>query len=130
MAGIDGLQATRKIRQSFPETRILILTQYDDKEYILPLLQAGASGYLVKLTRANELIDAIRAVHTEGAYLPPEIARAVVNNLTATARPTPEASLLSEREKEVIRLIAGGATSREIGDRLHISARTVDTHRG
>ncbi len=127
MPGMDGLAATEKIRQCAPQTRILILTQYENKEYILPLLRAGASGYLVKLTRAAELIGAIRAVHQEGAYLPPGIAHQVVSEMSQTARAQPPT--LTDREKEIVRLIAGGATSRAIADRLTISVRTVDTHR-
>ncbi len=130
MPGMDGLQATEKIRSSAPETRILVLTQYENKEYVLPLLRAGAAGYLIKLTRATELVDAIRAVHQEGAYLPPAIAHAVVTDIAQPARTEPAlAPLLTDREKEVVRLIASGSTSRGIAERLHISVRTVDTHR-
>jgi DNA-binding NarL/FixJ family response regulator len=128
MPRIDGLQATQSIHQSFPNVRILVLTQYENKEYVFPLLRAGASGYLAKLTRASDLIDAIRAVYTEGAYLPPGIAREVVSGVSQGEGAAPQ-PLLSEREKEVVRLIASGASSREIAERLHISVRTVDTHR-
>lgn len=128
MPGTDGLQATVKIHQSFPRIRILVLTQYENKEYVFPLLRAGASGYLAKLTRASDLIAAIRAVYIEGAYLPPGIAQRVLNGIAAPTLDAPQ-PLLSEREKEVIRLIASGASSRDIAEQLHISVRTVDTHR-
>ncbi len=130
MPKLNGLEATRKIRESFPSVRILVLTQYESKEYILPLLRAGAAGYILKRARANELIDAIRAVHTEGAYLPPNIALAVVSALSESPRAGTDApTLLTEREKEIVRLVAEGLSSREIAERLHISAKTVDTHR-
>ena len=128
MPGTDGLQATQKIHRSFPGIRILVLTQYENKEYVFPLLRAGACGYLVKLTRAADLIDAIRAVYTEGAYLPPGIVQRVLNGIAQPNAGAPQ-PILSEREKEVIRLIASGASSREIAEQLHISVRTVDTHR-
>ena len=128
MPGTDGLQATLKIHRSFPGIRILVLTQYENKEYVFPLLRAGACGYLVKLTRAADLIDAIRAVYTEGAYLPPGIVQRVLNGIAQPNAGAPQ-PILSEREKEVIRLIASGASSREIAEKLHISVRTVDTHR-
>jgi DNA-binding NarL/FixJ family response regulator len=130
MPGMDGLEATRRIHQSFPDTRVLVLTQYENKEYVLPLLRAGAAGYLVKITRSTELVAAIRAVHAQGAYLPPNIAQYVVSGIAGSVRPGPTLPpTLSEREQEVVRLIASGATSRGIADRLHISVRTVDTHR-
>jgi two-component system, NarL family, response regulator LiaR len=129
MPELDGLQATQKIRQSFPKTRILILSQYETREYILPLLRAGAAGYLVKLTRGTELIKAIHAVYFEGAYLPPGVASEVVTGMAQAESPEVVPPILTEREKEVIRLIANGATSRAIADSLHISIRTVDTHR-
>lgn len=130
MPGMDGLAATEKIRQCAPRTRILVLTQYENKEYILPLLRAGASGYLVKLTRAAELLRAIRAVYTEGAYLPPGIAHEVVSEMSqAASTPPPAPPVLTDREKEIVRLIASGETSRGIADRLNISVRTVDSHR-
>lgn len=129
MPGTDGMTATEKIRQSFPETRVLILTQYENREYILPVLRAGAAGYLVKLTCAMELIDAIRAVHSKGAFLPPDVTHELVQGLAESAEDKKTSPTFTEREKQVIQLVAGGATSRAIADRLHISVRTVDTHR-
>ena len=126
----NGLEATQEIHQSFPETRVLVLTQYESKEYVFSLLRAGAAGYVPKLTRIEELVDAIRAVYTNGAYLQEDILHTMVDNIVPppTVEPEPQ-TVLTEREKEVIRLIAEGLSGREIADRLCISAKTVVTHR-
>lgn len=128
MPEMNGLEATREIRRAFPGIRILVLSQYENKEYVVPLLRAGAAGYIAKRARANELADAIRAVYLEGAFLPPNIARAVVAGVTATD-PRANHSILTEREVQVVRLIADGLSSREIAERLCLSVKTVDTHR-
>ncbi|MBI5034681.1 MAG: response regulator transcription factor [Chloroflexi bacterium] len=131
MPVMNGLEATREIHKRFPDTRVLVLTQHENKEYIMPLLQAGAVGYISKRARANELIEAIRAVHTTGVHLPSEIAHRVVNAI-AESLPTalsPKPVLLTEREVEIVRLIASGMSSRVIAERLSISTKTVDTHR-
>jgi DNA-binding NarL/FixJ family response regulator len=129
MPVMNGLEATREIHKAFPATRVLVLTQYENKEYVMPLLRAGAVGYIIKNARASELIDAIRAVYDEGVYLPPRITRAVVNVIAEAAAEGGEPALLTEREIQVVRLVAEGLSSREIADQLHISAKTVDTHR-
>jgi len=130
MPVMNGLEATKEIRQAFPNIRILVLSQYESKEYVLPLLRAGAAGYIGKRARADELANAIRAVFYEGAFLPPNIARAVVNGVT---QPPPRdlqmRSALTEREVEIVKLVAEGLSSREIANRLCISVKTVDTHR-
>lgn len=129
MSGMNGLEATREIHKRFPRTRVLVLTQYENKEYVLPLLRAGAVGYIPKSARANELVNAIRTVYTEGAYLPPRITQTVVTSLSESATMPAEASPLTEREIQVLRLVAEGLNSREIAERLSISVKTVDTHR-
>jgi DNA-binding NarL/FixJ family response regulator len=130
MPVMNGLEATQAIRQSFPDVRILVLTQHESKEYVLPLLRAGASGYILKRARAKELIDAIRAVYSEGAYLPPIVAREVVSGvMSPSAVEARQPPILTEREKEVVRLVAEGLSSREIAERLCISVKTVETHR-
>ncbi len=127
MPGMNGLEATQEIHKRFPHTRILVLTQYENKEYVLPLLRAGAVGYIPKSTRAHELIDAIRTVYTEGAYLPPRVTQTVVSLLSEST--PPETASLTEREIQVLQLVAEGLNSREIAERLNISVKTVDTHR-
>ncbi len=127
MPGMDGLEATREIKARRPETRILVLTQHENKEYVLPLLQAGAAGYILKKAGGAELVNAIRAVFSEGAFLHPSAARAVVNQVSHpqdTRRPH-----LTEREKQVLTMIAEGLTSREIANRLCLSEKTVVVHR-
>jgi DNA-binding NarL/FixJ family response regulator len=130
MPGMNGLEATREIHARFPSTRILVLTQYENKEYIVPLLRAGAVGYVTKDVRASELTDAIRAVFSEGAYLPPRITQAVVSVIAKSPDPDNAQTILTEREIQIVRLITEGLSNREIAERLGISVKTVDTHRG
>ncbi|MCL4395630.1 MAG: response regulator transcription factor [Chloroflexi bacterium] len=130
MPVMNGVQATQQIHQTYPETHVLVLTQYESREYVFSLLRAGAAGYVPKLTRIDELVDAIRAVHTKGACLQSDVLHAVVETLDhAPPSETEAPPALTEREKQVVRLIAEGLTGREIADRLCISAKTVVTHR-
>ncbi len=127
MPRMDGLEATRQIRERWPDTRILVLTQHENKEYVMPLLQAGAAGYILKKAGGAELVNAIRAVYTDGAFLHPSAARAVVNQVSQaddTRQPH-----LTEREKQVLILVAEGMTSREIAHQLRLSEKTVVVHR-
>lgn len=127
MPGIDGLEATRRIRAHDPEARILVLTQHEDEELIVPLLQAGASGYIFKRAGGAELITAIRTVHNEGAFLHPHVARLLMHQVSH-AQESPEPPL-TEREREVLTLIAQGLTGREIAERLCLSEKTIMAHR-
>lgn len=129
MPGMNGLEATQKICQAHPLTRVLVLTQYESKEYVFPLLRAGAAGYILKRARAGELVNAIRAVHAEGAFLPPSVARAVVSGVAQPNAESGGQTILTGREREVVRLVAEGLSSREIAERLCLSVKTVDTHR-
>lgn len=131
MTGIDGLQATRRIKQQNDRTRVLILTQHEDEEYVLETLRAGASGYLVKDLTAESLFEAIRAVARGESYLSPRVSRRVI--LQATGRGAPSTGLypqeLTPRESEILRLLAEGGTAKEVGAALTISTKTVETHR-
>jgi DNA-binding NarL/FixJ family response regulator len=128
MPEMNGLEATREIRRSFPGIRILVLSQYENKEYVIPLLRAGVAGFIAKRARASELADAIRAVYFEGAFLQPNLTRAVVEGVTNTSDSDPQC-ILTEREKQVVRLVTDGMSSREIAIELELSVKTVDTHR-
>jgi len=129
MPKVTGVEATRRIRQNFPEVRILILTAYDDDPYIRALLQAGADGYLLKTAPAAELVQAIREVHHGEAALSPSVAAKVIHQMThRPAQHADQVEALTEREIEVLRLTARGMTNRGIGRKLSISHRTVQGH--
>lgn len=131
MPALNGLDATRQIRQEVPEARVLALSMHVDKRYVLGMLEAGASGYLAKEASFDEVARAVRAVAAGQVYLAPTIAGLVVED--ATRRPgttTPNATQgLSPREREVLQLLAEGASARRIARQLHISVKTVETHR-
>jgi DNA-binding NarL/FixJ family response regulator len=130
MPQVTGVEATRRIKQHFPETRVLILTAYDDDPYIRALLQAGADGYVLKTAKAEALVQAVRDVSQGLAALSPSVATKVVRQV-AQGRPPDAAGqveALTEREVETLRLAARGMTNREIGQELGISHRTVQGH--
>ena len=129
MPVMDGLEATRHLKQEHPETRVLILTQHDNREYVFSLLQAGAAGYVLKKAGGAEVATAIRSVFQEGAFLPPGIAREVMDRYIQ--RPPEETGRphLTEREKQVLCLIAEGKSNKEIAELLCLSVKTVMAHR-
>lgn len=131
MPKLNGIEATKQIKRIHPATVVLILTAYDNDQYIAALLDAGAAGYLLKNVRGDELIDAIRAVSTGESILQPSIARRVIEQLRPTTLQLEEAltvSPLSEREAEVLKLAAKGVSNRDISQRLYLSNRTVQSH--
>ena len=129
---LNGLEATRQIKRRQPETKILILTMHTNEEYVFQFLKAGASGYLVKQSAPDELVAAIRAVADGQSFLSPSISKSLIEEFV---RQTQEQgtddsyTLLTEREREVLQLVAEGHTNREIGDELHISVKTAAVHR-
>jgi DNA-binding NarL/FixJ family response regulator len=130
MPGVSGIEATRRIKAEHPGVRVLVLTAYDDDPYIFALLQAGASGYILKTAESGALVRAVRAVHRGESALDPAVAHKVVRHLT-TGRPLgaqTAAEVLTERELEVLRLAARGLTNKAIGQALGISDRTVQGH--
>jgi DNA-binding NarL/FixJ family response regulator len=131
MSGLDGLQATRRIKQKNEQIRVLILTQHEDEEYVLETLRAGAAGYLVKDLTAETLFEAIRAVARGESYLSPRVSRRVIQQATGRGLPGEGAypRELTPRESEILRLLADGATAKEVGRALNISTKTVETHR-
>ena len=128
MPGMDGLEATRRIRKKNPAVKILILTQYDNREYILSAIKAGASGYVPKRALGSELVSAIRAIYKGDSFLYPSVAAALIDEYRQQAEGDPY-DRLTAREREILKLIADGHTSREIANMLFISLKTVQGHR-
>jgi NarL family two-component system response regulator LiaR len=131
MPRLDGIEATKQIKALYPTTTVLVLTAYDDDQYVFTLLEAGAAGYLLKDVPVNELVKAIRAVHAGESVLHPAIARKVVNRFAQPTSERAEESILeqlTEREREVLGLAAKGMTNQEIAHELTISVRTVQVH--
>jgi DNA-binding NarL/FixJ family response regulator len=130
MPRVGGVEATRRIKAEHPAVQVLILSAYDDDPYVFALLQAGASGYVLKTADSAELVQAVRAVYRGESALDPVVTQRVVQQL-ATGRPlgTPNTvEALTEREIEVLRLVAQGLTNKAIGQALGISDRTVQGH--
>lgn len=125
MPQLSGVDATKRIRSAAPKVRVLALTAYDDDPYIFGLLEAGASGYVLKTAESSELIRAIRAVAAGQSALDPAVAPRIIARV---AQPASVAESLTERELEVLRLAARGLTNKQIGHDLDISDRTVQNH--
>jgi DNA-binding NarL/FixJ family response regulator len=126
----SGVEATRRIKERWPDARVLILTAYDDDPYVFALLQAGADGYVLKTASADELVRAVHSIHQGKSALSPEIAAKVIRQVKS-GRPgaaSAQVEPLTERELDVIRLAARGQTNRQIGIALGISHRTVQGH--
>ncbi|RCK74907.1 MAG: two-component response regulator [Anaerolineae bacterium] len=131
MPGLNGLEAISLLRKRVPQTRILILTMHDDVHYLRQALQNGASGYVLKKAADVELLSAIQAVMQGEIYVHSSMTRSLLEDILPVAQSTPpeQWDLLSEREKEVLRLVAYGYTSQEIADQLGLSAKTIETYR-
>lgn len=132
MPHVSGVEATREIKRTLPDTHVLILTMHEEESYVFQLLQLGASGYVLKRAAATDLVDAVRAAARGEAFLYPSVARSVVQDYLDRLR-TGEASErydgLTDREREILVLLAEGLTNAQIADRLYISVKTVQTHR-
>lgn len=131
MPYLNGIEATQQIRQNSPATRIIALSMHSDKRFVLQVLRAGASGYLLKDSAFEELATAIRAVNANKTYLSPPMADLVLKDyLQQLPKSGPSVySLLTGREREVLQLIAEGKTTKETASLLTVSVKTVETHR-
>jgi NarL family two-component system response regulator LiaR len=129
MPKLNGIEATKKIKEIAPDIAILILTAYDDEEYVLGLLDAGAAGYLLKSARGRDLVEAIRAIRAGESVLHPNIiAKLLKRAITAPVEEHKLSGLLSKRESEILNLVALGMNNKAIAEKLFLSQRTVKAH--
>ncbi|MFC1919303.1 response regulator [Chloroflexota bacterium] len=131
MPVLDGIKATTQIKELYPETAVLILTAYHDDSFVFHLLEVGAAGYLLKTARGREVVEAVRSVNAGESVLHPAVARKVLNRFMPVGGRILEqkpSDVLTEREKEVLRLATRGCSNKEIGDELCLSVRTVQGH--
>jgi len=131
MPVMGGLEATRRLRREFPEIKVLALTQYDDSEYVIPIIEAGARGFITKMSAFSELAAAIQAAYRGESYLSSTAATALIEEYQQKIIPDGEDPYqqLNDREKEVLKLVAEGHTTREIAEMLIISPKTVEWHK-
>jgi two-component system, NarL family, response regulator LiaR len=131
MPKLDGIEATRRIKAQCPAVAVLVLSAYDDDQFIFGLLEAGAAGYLLKSVRGQEIVDAIRAVHAGESVLHPSVARKVLNRFAGVSgkpRERKSVDLLTEREMEVLKMVTKGLSNKDIAEGLCLSVRTVQGH--
>jgi len=132
MPVLSGLEATRRIRRQFPRTRVLALTQYDDSEYVIPVIEAGACGFVTKMVAFSELATAIQAAYRGDSFLSPTAAASLVEEFQQKAGSEGEKDpyqQLTDREREVLKLLAEGHTIREIAETLVVSPKTVEWYK-
>ncbi|MFC1900795.1 response regulator [Chloroflexota bacterium] len=129
---MNGLEATRRIHREFPDTKILALTQYDDSEYVIPIIEAGARGFITKMAAFSELAQAIQAVYKGESYLSPSAAAVLVQDhqvRNVTGDDKDPYDRLTDREREVLKLVAEGKTTREIAGMLFVSPKTIESYK-
>jgi NarL family two-component system response regulator LiaR len=131
MPRVDGIEATRRIKALCPAVAVLVLSAYDDDQFIFGLLEAGAAGYLLKSVRGQEIVEALRAVHAGESVLHPSVARKVLNRFAGVSGKPRERKfldLLTEREMDVLKLVTKGLSNKDIAEGLCLSVRTVQGH--
>ncbi len=128
MPELNGADATRAILERDPKCRVIVLSMYSEREYVRRALKAGAAGYVVKRSAAKEVVEAIRAVHAGQRYLSPRVADVVIDDYAGDGAED-LLSKLSQREREVLQLLAEGRTGAQIAERLSLSQKTVETYR-
>ncbi len=129
MPRLNGIEATRIIKREHPEVAVLVLSAYDDDQYVFALLQAGAAGYILKDAHSDDVVSAVRAVASGESVLAPSIARKVLSRFTAPHQAQHGGSgALTERELQVLRMAAKGMSNKIIAEELHLSSRTVQVH--
>jgi DNA-binding NarL/FixJ family response regulator len=131
MPGIDGIEATKRIKKSNPNIQIIALSMFNEDHLVVDMLEAGASGYLLKNTSKTEFEQALRIVHEGGVYFTPEASVHLTKSIKQSAKPDRLAKLpkLTDREIEIIHLICKGKTNKEIASELYLSPRTIESHR-
>lgn len=132
MPKVNGVEATRRIKEEFPAVQVLALTVHDNEEYLFQMLRAGACGYMLKKARPGELVDAIEAASRGETYLFPSMAKSLVGDYLRRVEAGEESDTyaqLTAREREILKLLAEGFTSPEIAEMLHLSVKTVSAHR-
>jgi two-component system response regulator NreC len=133
MPVMNGMEATKQIKKRGNEVKVLVLTMHDNEEYLFQVLQAGASGYVLKKAADSDLVNAIHVVARGDCFLYPSAAKMVVEDylekLKSGQEPTSSLDTLTEREREILKLVAEGYTNREIAEALFISVKTVETHK-
>ena len=131
MPRLNGLEVVRRLREALPQTKVLVLTMHGEHEYVLQAVRAGASGYLVKDSASSELLAALRSLHAGRGHFGPQAAKTLADQLHRPERPLDDPyGRLTEREREVFHLIAEGMTTKDIAQRLGISTKTAENHRG
>lgn len=128
MPELDGVKTTEIITKKFPRTKVITLTMHENKDYVLLIVRAGVKGYILKDTTAEQLARAIRCVHKGEAFFTPSVSRILQEYIHSDERPRPRVHF-TEREKEILRRISSGKTTKEIADQFNLSVRTVETYR-